>query len=118
MPMSTWSLRLCSKGSSMPSPTEMPPTAPAPPLAASMMPGPPPVITAYPASASAEPLVGGRGRDGLAAERYRPLPPPTRHLVRSHVHTVTSPATRLPLVTDAPHMRSMLLLSTSVTSEP
>ena len=46
MPMSTQSLRPCSNGSSMPSPTDSPPASVAPLLAASITPGPPPVITA------------------------------------------------------------------------
>ena len=46
MPTSTHSLRPCSNGSSMPSPTESPPASLAPRLAASIAPGPPPVITA------------------------------------------------------------------------
>ena len=46
-------------GSSMPSPTETPPALTAPLLAASMTPGPPPVITAYPASASPVPIALG-----------------------------------------------------------
>ena len=40
----------------MPSPTETPPSSDAPRLAASMMPGPPPVIVATPALASREPM--------------------------------------------------------------
>ena len=39
-----------------PSPTETPPASAAPLLAASMIPGPPPVITAFPASASRAPI--------------------------------------------------------------
>ena len=46
MPRSTHSLRPCSKGSSMPRPTDTPPAWQAPLLPASMIPGPPPVITA------------------------------------------------------------------------
>jgi hypothetical protein len=45
-PRSTQSLSRCSNGSSMPSPTETPPAWLAPRLAASIAPGPPPVITA------------------------------------------------------------------------
>ena len=45
-PRSTCSLSPASKGSSMPSPTEVPPASSAPLFAASMAPGPPPVITA------------------------------------------------------------------------
>src|SRR5229473_2437221 len=52
-PMSTNSFRPCSCGNSMPRPTEIPCALAAPLLAASMMPGPPPVSTAYPALASA-----------------------------------------------------------------
>ena len=44
--MSTHSFMPCSKGSSMPSPTDTPPASQAPWLAASMTPGPPPVMTA------------------------------------------------------------------------
>ena len=55
MPRSTQSLRPCSNGSSMPSPIERPPASEQPRLAASIAPGPPPVITAKPASASAAP---------------------------------------------------------------
>ena len=47
----------------MPSPTDGPPASAAPLLAASMMPGPPPVIVAYPARASAPP--------SCTAEAYR-----------------------------------------------
>src|SRR5215831_1748828 len=47
--MSTYSFSPCSCGSSMPRPTEIPRELAAPLLAASMIPGPPPVITAYPA---------------------------------------------------------------------
>src|SRR5581483_7763857 len=55
-PRSTYSLRPCSKGSSMPRPTEVPPASCAPRLAASIAPGPPPVITAQPASTRARPM--------------------------------------------------------------
>src|SRR3954467_5707978 len=55
MPTSTHSFRPFSKGSSMPSPTETPPASDAPLLAASITPGPPPVITAYPAPTSFRP---------------------------------------------------------------
>jgi hypothetical protein len=44
--MSTQSLSVCSNGSSIPSPTETPPASLVPLLTASMIPGPPPVITA------------------------------------------------------------------------
>src|SRR5437868_13441982 len=54
-PMSTQSLSFCSNGSSMPSPTETPPASLVPLLTASIMPGPPPVMTANPARASAPP---------------------------------------------------------------
>ena len=43
---------LCSWGSSMPAPIDMPPASRAPLLQASMIPGPPPVMTAYPARAN------------------------------------------------------------------
>jgi len=46
MPISTWSFSPCSSGSSMPRPTDTPLADIAPLLAASMIPGPPPVITA------------------------------------------------------------------------
>ena len=46
MPRSTQSLRPCSNGSSMPSPIENPPASEQPRFAASITPGPPPVITA------------------------------------------------------------------------
>ena len=46
----------CSNGSSMLHPTERPPTSFAPRLAASMMPGPPPVITVNPSRAIAAPI--------------------------------------------------------------
>ena len=55
IPMSTHSFRPFSKGSSMPSPTDTPPASDAPLFAASITPGPPPVITAYPASTSLRP---------------------------------------------------------------
>ena len=55
MPTSTQELRPLSKGSSMPSPTLVPPASLAPLLTASIAPGPPPVITAKPASASLRP---------------------------------------------------------------
>ena len=44
--MSTHSFMPCSNGSSIPRPTDLPPASLAPLLAASMIPGPPPVITA------------------------------------------------------------------------
>ena len=56
MPRFTHSLMPCSCGSSMPSPTDLPPAAAAPRLAASMMPGPPPVMTAMPRSAIRAPM--------------------------------------------------------------
>ena len=46
MPLSTQRFSPVSKGSSMPSPTLSPPASLAPLLAASMAPGPPPVMTA------------------------------------------------------------------------
>ena len=49
--MSTYWFSPSSSGSSMPRPTETPPASAAPLLAASMMPGPPPVMIAYPARA-------------------------------------------------------------------
>ena len=52
MPRFTYGLRPVSNGSSMPSPTDTPPASAAPLLAASIVPGPPPVITAYPARTS------------------------------------------------------------------
>ena len=61
MPTSTHSLRPDSKGSSMPSPTLTPPASLAPLLAASIAPGPPPVITAKPASTSARPSCSAEG---------------------------------------------------------
>jgi hypothetical protein len=45
-PRSTQGFMPCSWGSSMPRPTDIPPASLAPRLAASMMPGPPPVMTA------------------------------------------------------------------------
>jgi hypothetical protein len=45
-PMLIQSLSRCSNGSSMPNPTLMPPASNAPRLAASITPGPPPVMTA------------------------------------------------------------------------
>ena len=55
MPMSTYGFRPCSAGSSMLSPTERAPASRAPRFAASIVPGPPPVITAMPASPIARP---------------------------------------------------------------
>ena len=46
MAISHQSLSYCSNGNSMPSPTESPPASAAPRFAASMTPGPPPVMTA------------------------------------------------------------------------
>ena len=46
IPTSTQSFIRCSNGSSMPSPTDTPPASQQPLLAASMTPGPPPVMTA------------------------------------------------------------------------
>ena len=46
--MSKYGFRPCSNGSSMLSPIESAPASRAPRLAASMMPGPPPVMTAKP----------------------------------------------------------------------
>ena len=61
MPRSTQSLRRCSNGSSMPSPTDRPPASWQPRLTASIVPGPPPVITA-------KSVAGQRGAE-LPAER-------------------------------------------------
>lgn len=55
-PMSTCGFSPDSKGSSMPSPTETPLASLAPLFAASIAPGPPPVMTAKPASTSALPI--------------------------------------------------------------
>src|SRR3954452_4793451 len=55
MPMSTHWLSPASKGSSMPSPTLVPPASLAPLFTASIAPGPPPVITAKPAAVSFRP---------------------------------------------------------------
>ena len=52
MPRSTHSFMPCSNGSSMPSPTDVPPASHAPRFAAAMIPGPPPVMTAKPDSTS------------------------------------------------------------------
>ena len=46
MPRFTHWFNPCSCGNSMPSPTDLPPASAAPLFAASMMPGPPPVMTA------------------------------------------------------------------------
>src|SRR5260370_15102678 len=68
MPRLTYSLRPCSKGSSMLSPTESPRPSRAPMLAASIVPGPPPVMMAKPrrassaASARAASYIGSGGR--------------------------------------------------------
>src|SRR5258708_30062286 len=70
-PMSTNSFRPCSCGNSMPRPTEIPCALAAPLLAASMIPGPPPVITADPALASAPQL--------LVPPSYPPTPPQPPH---------------------------------------
>ena len=67
MPMSTHSLRPDSNGSSMPSPTLTPPASLAPLLAASIAPGPPPVMTAKPASTSAPPSCSAWAYDGWSA---------------------------------------------------
>jgi len=56
MPRSTQRFMPCSWGSSIPRPTETPPASQAPLFAASMMPGPPPVITAKPAAAAWRPI--------------------------------------------------------------
>lgn len=50
----------------MPSPTESPPASLAPRLAASITPGPPPVITAYPARARAAPSSSASRHSGLS----------------------------------------------------
>src|SRR6188472_2987428 len=55
MPTSTQGFRPLSKGSSMPRPTLIPPASLAPLLTASIVPGPPPVITAKPAAVSFRP---------------------------------------------------------------
>ena len=55
MPTVTHSFIPCSNGSSMLSPTEGAPESTAPRFAASMIPGPPPVMTAKPASPSRRP---------------------------------------------------------------
>src|ERR1700674_3235272 len=68
MPRLTYSLRPCSKGSSMLRPTESPRPSRAPILAASMVPGPPPVMMAKPrrassaAKARAASYIGSGGR--------------------------------------------------------
>src|SRR4029077_10746741 len=68
MPRLTYSLSPCSKGSSMFRPTESPRPSRAPMLAASIVPGPPPVITAKPrressaARARALSYIGSGGR--------------------------------------------------------
>src|SRR6202165_38717 len=68
MPRLTYSLSPCSKGSSMLRPTESPRPSRAPMLAASMVPGPPPVMMAKPrrassvASARAASYIGSGGR--------------------------------------------------------
>ena len=56
----------CSNGSSMPSPTDRPPASLAPRLAASMIPGPPPVMTAKPSLASAPPISIALAYSGLS----------------------------------------------------
>ena len=56
MPTSTQELSPLSKGSSIPRPTLMPPASLAPLLTAYIAPGPPPVITAKPASLSLRPI--------------------------------------------------------------
>src|SRR3954451_12112042 len=67
MPTSTHSLSSCSNGSSIPRPTETPPASQAPRLAASIAPGPPPVITAYPASTSRRPTAMPSAYSGSSA---------------------------------------------------
>src|SRR6185312_1529167 len=67
MPTSTHSLSSCSNGSSMPSPTDTPPASQAPRLAASIAPGPPPVMTAYPASTRSRPTSLPRAYSGSSA---------------------------------------------------
>ncbi len=57
----------CSNGSSIPSPMDVPPALCAPAFAASMIPGPPPVITAYPASASSRPTSTACAQSGWSA---------------------------------------------------
>ena len=66
-PRSTHGFRPCSNGSSMPSPTEKPPASAAPRLTASIAPGPPPVITANPALASAPPSLAAELVLGVVA---------------------------------------------------
>jgi len=66
--MSAHWLRPVSKGSSMPSPTLTPPACEAPLLAASIAPGPPPVITAKPASASFRPSASASAYSGWSAD--------------------------------------------------
>ena len=73
MPRSTHWLSPCSKGSSMPSPTDSPPASLAPLLAASMIPGPPPVMTAQPARASAPPSCSAMAYSGRS-RAVRALP--------------------------------------------
>ena len=77
MPMSTQSLSFCSNGSSMPSPTDTPPASDAPRLTASIAPGPPPVMTAKPASASARADRDAGGVLGMVARACAPSRTPT-----------------------------------------
>ena len=62
MPRSTYALSPCSNGSSMLQPIDRPPASLAPRLAASMMPGPPPVMIA-------KPCLGERRPPGVARRR-------------------------------------------------
>ena len=55
MNLSRYRFGSCSIGSTMLQPSDSPPASRAPRLAASMMPGPPPVMTANPARASCDP---------------------------------------------------------------
>src|SRR5918995_412674 len=78
MPTSTHWLSPDSKGSSMPRPTETPSAWEAPLLAASITPGPPPVITAYPARTSLRPSSSAAANIGSTGL----VPPEANHADR------------------------------------
>ena len=69
MPRFTPSLRPASNGSSMPSPTDTPSASSAPRLPASMMPGPPPVMTVAPASTMRRAMSTANAYSGVSSRR-------------------------------------------------
>src|ERR1700694_2932272 len=90
MPRFTYSFKPCSKGSSMFRPTESPPPSRAPRLAASIVPGPPPVMTAKPRRASSAARARAASHIGSAGGRR---PEPKKVTPGPRVASASKPAT-------------------------